>query len=462
LAEGFGFGIAKNLVSGVSEGRRKTSISSKSSKIAQKQLRRVVQQELENAYYADPITFNSVNKSVQMIMSAGYKYDLDESNREDFMEFIDNLGQIGEDYTADELWEYIYLSEIIFGYSWIENVMNEEMTDILDLTRINPKQMDYARDSEGNILLDEYQKPIGYIQTISDKNYGVDTRNMGDEVPDEYKGRIDKSESQIFLLPERIALFKLYTGSNGFDSYGLIEPAYKSIVRKLNIEEAQTNSIYARGTFPLVDYIGNDKTPPTNQRLEQALEVMKKFKHDRYFALPHWHRIEPIEVKQSDIVDTTLKHLRENQASAFGMPLAFATSGGEATNRSTLNSQQRLLEFTLNDIVLKVTAGIEKYIFRPLAKYRKYKRVPKIVWNKIGTEDWDEKSERLLKWVQSGVIQPKEVREEIAKQEGIKLLPMEKETESPKKSEESAVPQQESEIPKEIEKKVIEDVRRTT
>src|SRR3990167_4204317 len=199
LAEGFGYGVSKNLVSGLSEGRRRTSISSKSSKIAQKLLRRVLPQELENSYYADPITFNSVNKSVQMIMSAGYKFDLDESDKKNFNEFIENLGQVGEDYTIDELIEFIFWSEIIFGYSWIENVYNEDMTDIVDLTRIDPKQMDYARDSEGNVLLDSVQKPIGYIQTIGNYMVSRNIENIGDKVPKEYLSRIDKSDNQIFL-----------------------------------------------------------------------------------------------------------------------------------------------------------------------------------------------------------------------------------------------------------------------
>ena len=455
LSDSF-FGTAKELVNGVSEGRRKTSISSKSRKISQKALRRVLQQELENARYADPITFNSINKNTQMIMSAGYRFDVDETDKDNFLEFIDSLGKIGEPYTIDELFSFVLDSTQVFGYAWIENVMNEEMTDILDLTRIDAKQMDYARDGDGNILLDYEQRPIGYIQTITNSGYGTNLTGLGDEVPLEYQKVIDKKDGDIFILPERIALFRLYTGSNGFESYGLVEPAYKSILRKLNIEEARTNSIYARGTYPLVDYIGNEKTPPTNQRLESALEVMKKMKHDRYFAVPYWHNIKPIEAKESDMVDNTLKHLRENQSASFGMPLAFATGAGEATNRATLNNQQRLMEFTLNDIAQKMVLSFEKFIFAPLAKFRKYKKVPKIIWNKIGTEDWDEKSERLLKWVQTGTIQSSEVRELIAKQEGIELKPMPKEETEPKEEQ-----KEESEIPKEMEKRLIENVRRS-
>jgi len=64
--------------------------------------------------------------------------------------------------------------------------------------------------------------------------------------------------------------------------------------------------------------------------------------------------------------------------------------------------------------------------------------------------------------VQLGTIQSSEVRELIAKQEGIELKPMEKteETKEPKE-EEKEDEETEKEIPKEMEKRLIENVRRS-
>ncbi len=412
LASNYGIGMAHNLVSGVSEGRRRTSISTRTSKISAGQINRILRQELENAYFADPIEFGGINKNVQMIMSAGYTWKIDPNDKKDFMEFLDNLGKVGEDYTFDELLEFSFWSPMVSGYGYIENVFNETDTRIVDLTRVDFKTIDYARDTEGNIILDNQSKPIGYVQSGSGE---------GDEVPEEYRELVDLSQDKNFLLAKRIALFKLFPAANGFDSFGLIEPAYKSILRKLNIEEAQTNSIYARGTYPIVDYVGSDKIPATPQRLEQALKILSKFKHDRYFALPHYHNVKPIEVKQSDIVDQTIKSMRENQSASLGLPLAFATGAGEATNRSTLNHQQRMTEFTLQDIVKRVVSNWQKYIFKPIAKQRNYKSVPQLIWNKIGTEDWDEKSKRLQDWVSLGVLGPDDVRATIIKMEALPI-----------------------------------------
>jgi len=429
LADKYGIGTAHNLVSGVSEGRRKTSISTRTSKISTGQITRVIREELENAYFADPIEFGGINKNVQMIMSAGYTWKVNDADKKDFMDFLDNLGKIGEDYTVDELLEYSFWSPMIFGMGYIENVFNEKDDRIVDLTRVDSKTMDYARTTEGNIVLDESSKPIGYVQKTS---ITMTQKEGGDEVPEAYKNSVDLSDGGRFLLAKRIALFKLFPASNGFDAFGLVEPAYKSILRKLNIEEAQTNSIYARGTYPLVDYVGSDKIPATPQRLEQALKILSKFKHDRYFALPYYHKIEPIEVRQSDIVDQTIKGMRENQSASLGLPLAFATGAGESTNRATLNNQQAMTQFTLQDIVKKTIANWEKFILKPIAKQRGYKEVPKLIWNTIGTEDWDEKSKRLQDWVQLGVLSAMDVRSTIIKMES---LPIDEDSEAPEKEE---------------------------
>jgi len=433
LADGFGMGEVRELAAMPGGGRRRSSISIKSNKISKSVFSRVAKEELEKAYYADPITFGSINKNVQMIMASGYKIKVDPEDEKDFTEFLESLGQVGEPYTLDELLSFTLWSQMVSGYGWLEPVYNEEDTRIVDISRLDFKTMDYARNAQGEILLDDDQRPVGYIQGGGSNAFNNPIG--GDEVPKEFKAEVDLSKGGIFLLPKRIALFKLYTGSDGFEAFGLIEPAYKSIVRKLNIEEAQTNSIYARGTYPLVDYVGDPTHPPTPQRLEQALDMMKKFSHERYFALPFFHKIEPVEVKQSDIVDQTIKTMRENQSASFGIPLAFATGAGESTNRATLNNQQAMTEFTLNDIITRTVETFHKFIFKPITDQRGYKSVPKLIWNKIGTEDWDEKSTRLQKWVGLGVLGPMDVRSTIIREES---LPIDENSPAPRQKQEES------------------------
>jgi len=370
--------------------------------------------ELERAYRKDSICFNAINKHVQMIMSAGYELTGEENSVKQFGDFFENVGDVGEDITFDEIFEAIYKYQMIYGNAFVELVFNKKMDRIVDLTLADPKRMDYAKTSDGKIALNKYGKPIGYILKLP---WGVTAE--GDKIPEEYKSKVSKDANQIFMLPERICHFRLYTVGDRFYGIGLIEPAYKSVVRKMNIEEAQTNSIYSRGTYPVIAYVGDPTHEPTPQDIDAVLKNLVKLKHDRYMAFQNWVKVEPLEVKQSDVVDQTLDYLRLNQTASLGMPMAFATGTGENTNRATLNNQQRFLEFTLNDIVKKTLSTFRKYILKRISFYNRIKEIPKIKWGDIGAEEINEKSERLARYIKSGALKPEDITRFIKKSEGL-------------------------------------------
>jgi hypothetical protein len=368
------------------------------------EVKRIASSDLELCYIFDPIIFNAINKNVQTIMAAGHRISCKDKKVEDYFvnEFIPNIGQVGEDITWNELLEVSFQNLMIYGRHYIETVLNVYRTDVLDLVSLDPKLMDYARDSMRRIVVDKYGKPIGYTQNLP---YGVDITGKGDPVPE--GSGVVLINRQIFILPERIAYFKLYTYGNRFDGLGLIEPAYQSIVRKQNIEEAQANSIYARGTYPIVDYVGNENHFPTPNMIKSASEKLSEMAHNRYFALPYWHKLEPIEVKQSEVVDNTMKWLRESASASLGMPMAFATGSGEATNRATLGTLQKFMEFSLKDIVGRVCAQMKQHVFRRICAYKGFKEIPDLIWGDIGAESVDDKAMRLQNYVKVGALDPK-------------------------------------------------------
>jgi hypothetical protein len=371
------------------------------------EVERVDPEELENAYLKDPITFNSINKATQAIMAAGYSFKCkDPAAKSYFDRFVENIGKIGEDITFDEFLYSVFQYQMIYGNAFAEIVWNKNMSKIVDLVILDPKRIDYAKDSQGRIVLDNYGKTVGYTQIVP---FGVEVENKGDKIPAKYQDIVKLNNNQIFLSPKRICHFKLYTYGDRFYGIGLIEPAYKSIVRKMNIEVAQTNSIDARGTFPLIDYIGDSMHEPTAQMIDNALIKLKDFRHNRYFAFPYWHKVEPLEIKGSDIVENTLRYLRENQSASLGIPLAFGIGSGEATNRATLTNQQQFMEFTLNDIVNKTISTIEKYIFSAICKTEGLSEYPKIVWGNIKAEEINDKSKRLVSYVEKGILPAEKV-----------------------------------------------------
>jgi hypothetical protein len=378
---------------------------------------RVTAWDLETCYIFDPIIFNSINKNVQTIMAAGYKISCKDKKVEDwFNNFLDNVGKVGNDITFNELLEVTYQNLMIYGRHYFETVLNPYMTEVLDLVSLDPKLMDYARDSMRRICVDKYGKPLGYTQNLP---YGLDITDKGDPVPE--GSGIVLINRQIFVLPERIAYFKLYTYGNRFDGLGLIEPAFKSIVRKQNIEEAQANSIYARGTYPIVDYVGNENHFPTPNMIKSASEKLSEMAHNRYFALPYWHKLEPIEVKQSEVVDNTMKWLRESASASLGLPMAFATGSGEATNRATLGTLQKFMEFSLKDIVGRVCAQFKQHIFKRICAYNNFKEIPDLVWGDIGAESIDDKAIRLQNYVKVGSLNPKIVEKFALESEKLNL-----------------------------------------
>jgi len=380
---------------------------------------RVDPSELEQIYVSDSVAFNSVNKATQMIMAAGYELIANNKTvKKYFEEFFNNIGSIGEEITFDELFESIFKYQMIYGNSYIELVFDKKTdSKIVDLTLIDPKRMDYAKTTNNKIVLDKYGRPIGYTLKFS---WDVTTRGMGDEIPEQYKNLVSLKDNQIFLLPRRICHFKLYTYGDRFYGLGMIEPSYKATLYKKNIEEAQANSIYQRGTYPIIAYVGNEIHEPTPQDVDNVLKNLVKLKHDRYMAFQNWVKVEPLEVRHSDIIENTLDYLRLDQAASLGMPMAFATGAGEKTNRATLNNQQRFLEFTLNDIVDKTISTFKKYVLKPICVYNKVsKEVPNLKWGAIGAEEINDKAKRLASYVKIGILKPEEVSEFVKKSEDL-------------------------------------------
>lgn len=341
---------------------------------------RVDPQELENAYIFDPVAFNSVNRAVQLIMSAGYEVKAESDEvRTHFTEFLDQIGRVGEDITFHEILQTVFQHQMIYGNAYIETVLNKQKNLVTDLAIIDPKRMDFAKDSSGKIVLNEFGKPIGYVQKFP---WDVSTTGKGDPKPE----KVSLMQNQIFLIPQRIAHFKLFTFGDRFYGLGLIEPAYKTIIRKQNIEEGQANSIYARGLYPIIDKVGDENHHPTPQQIQDAAKNLAKLKHSRYLAIPFWHDIKPLEIKQSDIVEKTAEYLTQAQCTAAGMAVALATGAGEKTNRATLDTQLRFLLFSLNDIATQTASTFKKYIFRRISELKGLKEVPSLVWKDIGSE----------------------------------------------------------------------------
>jgi len=365
------------------------------------EITRVAPKNLELIYRIDGTTFNAVNKFSQTIMAAGYVIKGDDENTKSYLiDFVDNIGNVGEETNWNELLTTIYRHLGIYGNAWVELVPNKGEDEIVDLNWIDPKRMDLARDSQQRVAVDKFGRPLGYVLEMP---YGVEIIQT-DKVPE----GVSLMGNKKFLKPERIAHFKLYTFGEGFIGIGLIEPAYKSILRKLNLEEAYTNCMYNSAFAPRVGKAGDKDHEPTPQQIENFLNQLKDLNFKQNLAMPYYNDIQLLEPKKTERLADNVKYLQNQQIASSGMPEALVTGSGETTNRQILESQQKFYEYGLQDITRRICACIRKFIFKRVIelKFGKNQNIPNIIWNKVSEAETNDKAQRLATWIEKGVIRP--------------------------------------------------------
>ena len=343
---------------------------------------RVSKAELEESYKVDSFIFNAVNVAVQLIMSAGYKITAKKASVRKFFEnFVEEISKVGADSTWEEVLTRIYQDSYIYGGPYNELVWNEADDKIVDLKILDPKVMDFARDGNGNIVLDENEKPIGFTQDVP---YEVDpeAEDYGDPIPES----VTTGGNKIFILAKRISYIPLYTSGAGFEGMGKIEPAYKATIWKLNLLKAGAESASRRGFSPIIATVGTENVHPTPQMVANVLEKLKTLDYSKYMAIPNYVTLDTLSPKSIETYEEFLKYLTAMQSAALGIPVPFVTGLGEDTNRSTLGTQLEVLKLSLNNLAQRECKKIEKYIFKPIADAEGFDEVPKLEWGKITFE----------------------------------------------------------------------------
>lgn len=378
-------------------------------------MNRVDLMELELSYMHNPTIFNGINKIIQTIMSASHEIVAkDKKVQTYFDKFIGNLGISGSDITWEELLSDIYKHQCIYGRNYVENVFNKKGNRIVDWDLIDPKKMDYAKNSAKKIVMDRYNNPVGYFEMIPfDESSGNQRKPLPRDVMEP-----NHSFNSIFLRPDQIAHIKLFTVGDGFYGIGLIEPIYKTSLRKLNIEEALANAIYRHG-FPIIwAQLGDLNHEPTPQQIQNMLEKLKNINFKQEIATPYYYQLHMLESKKSEKLKEHLDYFREQEIAGLGIPRPFATGGSDGSNHATLGNQTSMFNLTLRDIIDKTAQAIEKYMFKPICDLEGFKEVPKLKWDIVGSDELNNKAKRLLMYVQTGILKPEDIDpEEIKKLE---------------------------------------------
>ncbi len=377
------------------------------------EVERVAQDELEVMYIQNPMVFNSINKLVQTIMSSEHYVEAkDEKVQKFFDKFIKNVGR-NSDLTWEGLLSDIFKHQFIYGRAFIENIFNKKGNRIVDWDKIDPKKMDYAKDSDGNIVLDKTGQPVGYFELVpASLNSNIESTPES-QLPENVD--LPMNQKAIFFEPEKLAHLKLYSVGDGFYGIGLIEPIYQTSLRKLNIERALANAIYRHG-FPIIwAQLGDMNHEPTPQQLQNMLDRLKGLSNKNEIATPYYHQLNLLESKTSEKMKEHLDYFRKQEVAGMGVPEPFITGSAEGANFATLGKQDSMFQLTLNDLIRRTTEAIERYMFAPICELEGFNEVPKLKWEVVGSEELNNKAQRLVEYVKSGVLDPNNVQDFVRK-----------------------------------------------
>ena len=360
---------------------------------------RVNKQDLEFMYRDNPVIFNSINKTVQLIMAADYKIVAKKPKVQSFFDrFIDNIGYSGGERYWEDLVETMFKSQTIFGDCWNELIYDKDGKKIVDLDSIDPKKMDYAKNSMQKIVLNKDMNPVGYTQTLPPMSMtNIEQKFKPPE-------NVMLKSNQIYIPPNRISHFKLYTVGDGFYGIGLIEPVYKISQSKIEMERALANAIWRVGFPNIVAYVGDKDHDPRPEQVKNVWDKIKDTNYKHGFAFPHYNKIEFLQAKHPEKLQEYLSYWIDQEVTGTGLPRAIATGSGQTTSRQILAKQIFVSKLTLKDIVKRTVRGIERKIFKPISEQQKFKEVPKIEWGEIALEEVDSKVLRIVSLSKEGLL----------------------------------------------------------
>lgn len=383
---------------------------------------RVSLYELEGMYMNNPIIFNGINKMIQIIMASPHDlYGPKPSVVKFYQKFISNIGNVGNQLEWEQLLSRIFQDQAIYGWALVENIYDQKEGKIKDWDIVDAKRIDYLKNlsststsadpkrDQGEILLDKYGKPLGYVQYLDYKHYNYSAEpSRTQTLPPHIRRYV--GPNQVFLTPTQIALFKMYSTGDGFYPLGLIEPSYLASVQKLNIQDSVTKAVLRHGSPILLAKLGDQSHEPSPAQVQNVLEKLKNINSSSELAIPYYYNISFLESKDPASLQDQLIYYEDQEIAAMGMPGAFIKGSGAATNRSTLVTQDKLFRLSLTDLINRTCETIRKHMFFAIAESYGIDKndVPCIRWEVIGVEETSNKIDRVLNYVKEGILTPEQ------------------------------------------------------
>lgn len=342
-----------------------------------KWLTRVDPQKLCLLYIVEPTFFRAVNTYAHILSSLPYRVESESEQARkvvtDFCERVDLQGRIEE----------IVRHQGIIGNAFAELIRNGagHIADLLVVE--NPETFDFIRDASGDIEFDQDGLPKGYEQKLSKEIHGRQ------------------------LSREDIVHFRLFTAPGIYWGIGLIEPLYKTALRKLNIEEALAEVAHKRSAPIAVFRMGvlePQERMPTAQERKDLEEMMANLKSQSYIFLPPYIGLDFKSPEGIERVVESLKHFNELMATGLGVPPTIL--GLTDTPVGAARSADVAFERNIRAYLRSLSRTFEREVFARLLEQEGIEARVHLRWGDLSEPDKLSRARRLGVYARAGLLSP--------------------------------------------------------
>ncbi len=313
--------------------------------------------DLKLAYLSHPVVNRALHFRADLIVARGFTIDFsDEKTKEIIGEFLNNI-KLNSPTNADlkTMIRNACIDTDVFGNSYYQLITNRKKNKIVKLAPRHPVNMDFQRDNQNHILLDNYGEPLGYAFKME--------------------------QGEVKFKRQEIAHLVFETLGDEFLGVPLLLPMFKTIERLANIEFAMAQALYKHG-LPTRDIIvGNSDHSPSIQDIDDAAKEVQNIDRATEFTHPYWMEVKTIEPKWPSNVQNVPEFYLNAIVSASGIPKRFLL--GEEKFAATTMSLQRNLSLMLDPLQSRVKSWVEEQIFRPVLDLEGCDGIAELVWANV-------------------------------------------------------------------------------
>jgi len=303
----------------------KMSFTARSTK--DRTIRRLDPTELEYVYLTDSLVKSSITKkTLAFDFYPGVRYGTANPQKVDAFLEANSFSSFKRE---------VFKVAGIYGNAWVERVYDNSER-LIGFILLDSKTIDYLRDTQGNIAVDDYGRPKGYVQYIP-----TDMRSSP-----QVKGRVISlpgGKFGITLEPHRIVRFYFDSVGDNWNGIGFIEPIYNASLGKAEAEAGFAISINKMGFPIIINKVGDPTHPPSGPMIEEGQRLIKDLNYRKTLAVPYYMDVHTLESAGLKGVGDTFDHLVDQELSGLGIPKSLSMGTGDATNRSTLVTQLKFL-----------------------------------------------------------------------------------------------------------------------